>query len=245
MAGDREGNLSDTILRRHCDREALQPVLRFSRRIEAAEGPVQRRSACLPTVADPRSGSTLNQILQQAEICLSRAASAATNPLRSSTSLRRPFIQSCNTVVFRMPRARGGGAESGPSLDVLRTVERVESGLARGWDHPASLRLLSDRSRISHRQFIKSKDAFHAVFNVSGFPPEFRNQSQCAVGHSRQSRGLCGQRSPPSVLTTAACGGLRSKPDCRPRRALLHLSYCCAPSYSDGARDTGPLRMLD
>src|SRR5271166_7023179 len=26
------------------------------------------------------------------------------------------------------------------------------------------------------------------------------------------------QRSPPSLLTTAACGGLRSAPDCRPRR---------------------------
>src|SRR5467141_77828 len=37
------------------------------------------------------------------------------------------------------------------------------------------------------------------------------------------------QRSPPSLLTTTACGGLRSTPDCRPRRALLHLSYSCAP----------------
>src|SRR6516164_2461762 len=36
------------------------------------------------------------------------------------------------------------------------------------------------------------------------------------------------QRSPPSLLTTAACGGLRSAPDCRPRRVLLHLSYSCA-----------------
>src|SRR6201993_2245845 len=37
------------------------------------------------------------------------------------------------------------------------------------------------------------------------------------------------QRSPPSLLTIAACGGLRSAPDCRPRRALLHLSYSYAP----------------
>src|SRR3989440_7919473 len=43
------------------------------------------------------------------------------------------------------------------------------------------------------------------------------------------------QRSQPSLLTTAACGGLRPAPDCRPRRALLHLSYSSAPSYSDGA----------
>jgi hypothetical protein len=48
------------------------------------------------------------------------------------------------------------------------------------------------------------------------------------------------QRSPPSLLSTAACGGLRSTPDCRPRRVLLHLSYSSAPSYSGGARDTRP-----
>src|SRR5438552_7575938 len=33
---------------------------------------------------------------------------------------------------------------------------------------------------------------------------------------------------PPWLLTTAACGGLRSAPDHRTRRALLHLSYSCA-----------------
>ena len=32
-------------------------------------------------------------------------------------------------------------------------------------------------------------------------------------------------------LTTAACGGLRSTPDCRPRRAILHLSYSCASPF--------------
>src|ERR1700730_9003124 len=37
------------------------------------------------------------------------------------------------------------------------------------------------------------------------------------------------QRSPPRLLTAAACGGLRSAPDCRTRRALLHLAYSCAP----------------
>src|ERR1700740_3368532 len=43
------------------------------------------------------------------------------------------------------------------------------------------------------------------------------------------------QRSQPSLLTTAARGGLKPAPDCRPRRALLHLSYSSAPSYADGA----------
>ena len=37
------------------------------------------------------------------------------------------------------------------------------------------------------------------------------------------------QRSPPRLLTAAACGGLRSVPDHRTRRASLHLSYSCAP----------------
>jgi len=48
------------------------------------------------------------------------------------------------------------------------------------------------------------------------------------------------QRSPPWLLTTAACGGLRSAPDCRTRRALLHLSYSYAPPNSGGTRDTRP-----
>src|ERR1700726_3576133 len=47
------------------------------------------------------------------------------------------------------------------------------------------------------------------------------------------------QRSPPSLLTTAACGGLRSTPDCRPRRALLHLSYSCAWPFGP----TAPKRL--
>jgi hypothetical protein len=46
-------------------------------------------------------------------------------------------------------------------------------------------------------------------------------------------------------LTTAACGGLRPAPDCRPRRALLHLSYSSALSYSDSAFVThAPFRTL-
>src|SRR5216684_4134203 len=59
------------------------------------------------------------------------------------------------------------------------------------------------------------------------------------------------QRSPPLLLTTAACGGLRSTPDCRPRRALLHLSYSCASPFGpailvthDPARTGVPLRFF-
>src|SRR5215472_4066520 len=59
------------------------------------------------------------------------------------------------------------------------------------------------------------------------------------------------QRSPPRLLTAAACGGLRSAPDCRTRRALLHLSYSCAPLVlmtalvtHDPKRSSGTFRRL-
>jgi hypothetical protein len=53
------------------------------------------------------------------------------------------------------------------------------------------------------------------------------------------------QRSQPSLLTTAARGGLRPAPDCRPRRALLHLSYSSAPLHAHGAFVThAPVRPL-
>src|SRR6516164_4079095 len=53
------------------------------------------------------------------------------------------------------------------------------------------------------------------------------------------------QRSPPRLLTAAACGGLRSAPDCRTRRALLHLSYSCAPPILMTApRDTRPKAVI-
>ena len=43
------------------------------------------------------------------------------------------------------------------------------------------------------------------------------------------------QRSPPRLLLAAACGGLRSAPDHRTRRALLRLSYSCAPPMTHAA----------
>jgi hypothetical protein len=48
-------------------------------------------------------------------------------------------------------------------------------------------------------------------------------------------------RSPPSLLTTVACGGLRPEPDCRPRRVLLHLVQFCAAVLARRVRDTRPL----
>src|ERR1700674_4673514 len=51
------------------------------------------------------------------------------------------------------------------------------------------------------------------------------------------------QRSPPRLLPAAACGGLRSAPDHRTRRALLHLSYSCAPQTTHAALVThDPIR---
>src|ERR1700732_3443103 len=102
-----------------------------------------------------------------------------------------------------------------------------------------------------------------AAWAVSGHPPSYsqRNGNPPVLASpnplsTRHQRFACArlsqsclpkscfdfpQRSPPSLLTTAPCGGLRSTPDCRPRRALLHLSYSYAPSYPDGTRDTRPI----
>jgi hypothetical protein len=53
------------------------------------------------------------------------------------------------------------------------------------------------------------------------------------------------QRSPPWYLATAACGGLRSAHDCRPRRALLHHSHSWAPPMRRRRfRVTRPIRDL-
>jgi hypothetical protein len=90
-----------------------------------------------------------------------------------------------------------------------------------------------------------------------GQPPVLASSNRISTLHQRfacarlsqsclpeSCSGFFPQRSPPWLLTTAACGGLRSAPDCRPRRALLHLSYSytspcgniCKASSANGLR---------
>src|SRR5438067_6654371 len=53
------------------------------------------------------------------------------------------------------------------------------------------------------------------------------------------------QRSPRSLLTAAACSGLRPAPDCRPQGACPHLSYSSTPPLFCGVFVThGALRLL-
>src|SRR6201982_1230958 len=62
----------------------------------------------------------------------------------------------------------------------------------------------------------------------------FRSGSHALASLDRACRNLVPtfpQRSPPRHLTAAACGGLGSAPDCRTRRACLHLSYSYAPPF--------------
>jgi hypothetical protein len=79
--------------------------------------------------------------------------------------------------------------------------------------------------------------------NLSGLRPRSIALRPVAMGGAGESRLASGsgdhacrdhvptfpQRSPPSLLTTAACGGLRSTPDCRTRRAI----------HADGVQDHG------
>ena len=65
-----------------------------------------------------------------------------------------------------------------------------------------------------------------------GYAPQkllFRSLALASLNHAcRDLVPTFPQRSPPSLLTTAACGGLRSAPDCRTQRTFLHLSYSYA-----------------
>src|SRR5438128_8461243 len=89
-----------------------------------------------------------------------------------------------------------------------------------------------------------------AAWAVSGHPPSLsRKMGQPPVLtlsnplSTLHRRFACARLSQPclpkscsdfsATFTTVAfddssCGGLRSTPDCRPRRAFLHLSYSCA-----------------
>jgi hypothetical protein len=74
----------------------------------------------------------------------------------------------------------------------------------------------------------------------SGQPPVLASSNPLSTLHRRFACARLSQSCLPKscsgfsatfttvALATAACGGLRSTPDCRPRRALLHLSYSCA-----------------
>jgi len=76
-----------------------------------------------------------------------------------------------------------------------------------------------------------------------GQPPVLTSSNRFSTLHRRfayarlsqsclpKSRSGFPQRSPPWLLITAACGGLRSTPDCRSRRAVLHLSYSYASPF--------------
>src|SRR6516164_2447143 len=53
------------------------------------------------------------------------------------------------------------------------------------------------------------------------------------------------QRSLPLLLTTAACGGLRSAPDCRPRGLPSSLVQLRNAVWTGGTRDTRPRADVD
>jgi hypothetical protein len=82
----------------------------------------------------------------------------------------------------------------------------------------------------------------------------FRSGSLALASLNRTCQNLVPtfpQGSLPWLLTTAACGGLRSTPDCRPRRTFLHLSYSyaspCGPALlvtQDPEQSFGPCPTL-
>jgi hypothetical protein len=70
---------------------------------------------------------------------------------------------------------------------------------------------------------------------------------RCPDGNTRHvARSVVRPLSQSPLDAPWSCGGLRSAPDCRTRRAFLHLSYsCAAPSGPALLRDTRPKPDLD
>src|SRR6516165_3712798 len=91
-------------------------------------------------------------------------------------------------------------------------------------------------------QYRSSLIANQARVHPNPFPSKLRTSPDRAC---RIRVSAFPQRSPPRLLPAAACGGLRSAPDHRTRRALLHLSYSCAPQITYAALVThGPTRTF-
>ena len=90
-----------------------------------------------------------------------------------------------------------------------------------------------------------------------GQPPVLTSSNPLSTLHQRfayarlsqsclpESRSGFPQRSPPWLLTTAACGGLRPAPDCRPRRVIpSSLVQLRIAVWTGVTRDTRPLADL-
>jgi hypothetical protein len=139
-------------------------------------------------------------------------AQAARGPRRCAATL---LMSSANLL----PKPRSSRAYPGPKEPGWVPIQYVTS--AR---HEA-------RPDQTVRQEVRQPSGVVDVGLAAGhvlYVRRIRNQVRFA-SMSRLSAGMA--RRSPLLLTTAACGGLRSTPDCRPRRALLHLSYSYAPPY--------------
>ena len=188
----------------------------------------------LPPSAEPSGSSRFDPVGPSSTAMTRPLCSAGITPLHSYYEAVRPspahrYFQprGLSRLCFFPWHRRPGSHVPYKSQIELRAAYMPDAAWAVSV-HPPSLSrkmgqppVLTSSSRFRH--FIDGSLAFaslnHACRNlVPAFP----------------------QRSPPSLLTTAACGGLRSTPDCRPRRTFLHLSYSSAPKYSYGTRDTRP-----
>jgi hypothetical protein len=90
-----------------------------------------------------------------------------------------------------------------------------------------------------------------------GQPPVLTSSNPLSTLHQRfayarlsqsclpESRSGFPQRSPPWLLTTAACGGLRPAPDCRPRRVIpSSLVQLRIAVWTGVTRDTRPITVI-
>ena len=123
------------------------------------------------------------------------------------------------------PQRAVGGSSFAPR------PQRENSAHLRKWD-------LQFEFRVLQRSVPRSPKRFAKVLSHQ------MQRSLALASLDRGCRNLLSafpRRSPPRLLPAAACGALRSAPDHRTRRALLHLSVQLrAADNSYGARNTRP-----
>jgi hypothetical protein len=83
---------------------------------------------------------------------------------------------------------------------------------------------------IARRLPPSAKPSGSSRYDPVGPSPTAMTCPLCSTGITPLHR-YYGQSAPLRRIGTAACGGLRSTPDCRPRRTCLHLSYSYASPF--------------
>jgi hypothetical protein len=129
------------------------------------------------------------------------------------------------------PNARPDHTSRSPGLPGKPYPNTTEAGVMKVNDNAGSQRVDAARAVSVHPPSLSRKMGKPPVLTspnpISTLPKRFAC-ARLSQSYLPQSCSGFSATFTTSLLTTAACGGLRSTPDCRLRRTYLHLSYSYA-----------------